>query len=72
MLRIVRGRGWHCSFTRGCVFESLGPGYQEQGTNLVFCRVHRHMAELMNFTRGREGAEGVAQLSVPKTMRQGA
>lgn len=57
MLRIVRGRGWHCSFTRGCIYERLGPGYVQPGTNLVFCGVHGSVAEMHAHTQGAAGFE---------------
>lgn len=71
-LRIVRKSGWHCAFTRACVFESLGPGWRETGTNLVFCSAHRPAADLMRHTGGRDGSEAMARVNPMQNLRKGA
>jgi hypothetical protein len=66
---MAKERGWHCAFTRACLFETLSEPQRVPGTYLVCCRPHAAQMQQQRFRGGQESAEalaGMARASVPR------
>ncbi len=73
MMRIivVRRGGWHCGFTKACMYEHLGPGFRFAGTNITVCGPHMQMAQMMSHSGGRECGEATARMNLPLQNKTG-